>query len=235
MSDTRPSTKKDPKTVAAAVFVALIVLAGIALVGAKVLNGDDHAGKTGKPSGGSSSGHYASSSSFCGLPDGNQAIPTSAPKTDWYFKGNLATPRSAAFGPGKRGDVASCFARSPAGALFAATTLATDIYPRDQRTKRALKLRAVPGPALEAALKEDLGAPGPISQIVGFRFEDYTRDRATVTLAARLTDGPDAGALGATPLTMVWRDGDWYIELQAAGTPIVLSSLDGFVKWSGIS
>ncbi|MCW2751646.1 MAG: hypothetical protein JWR83_2756, partial [Aeromicrobium sp.] len=97
------------------------------------------------------------------------------------------------------------------------------------------KLRAVPGPELEATVKEDLGTPGPISQIVGFRFEDYTRNRATVTLAARLTDGPNAGALGATPLTMVWRKGDWYLQLQTNSDPIVLTSLDGFVKWSGIS
>lgn len=235
MSDLEQA-RKDPKFIASAVLVALIVIAGIVLVGVKAFGGDKNdAG--GAPAGTSTSTvSPGGSSSVCGLPNGDQAIPTVAPKTAWYIKGKVATPRSVEFGPAKgKADVASCFARNPEGALFAVATLAADIYPRDERTKRALELRAVPGLDLDATLKDDLGTPGPISQFAGFRFEDYTPDRATITLATRLTDGPNAGSLGATPLTVVWRNGDWYLQLQETSQSIVLSSLDGFVKWSGVS
>jgi len=235
MSDLEQA-RKDPKFIASAVLVALIVIAGIVLAGVYAFGGDDNDGTDGTPGGPSTTTvPKGESSSVCGLPDGDQTIPATAPTTDWYFKGKVAAPRSSELGPGKSDDVASCFARNPSGALFAAATFAADIYPRDARTKRVLKLRAVPGTELDATLAEDLGAAGPISQIAGFRFEDYTKDRATITLAARLTDGPNAGALGATPMTLAWRNGDWYLQLQASSESIVLTSLDGFVKWSGVS
>ena len=235
MSDLEQA-RKDPKFIASAILVGLIVIAGIVLAGVYAFGGHDDKGTPAEPRSTTSNGS-ATSSSVCGLSDGDQTISTTAPETDWYFKGKIAAPRSQVFGPDQDSgtDTASCFARSPVGALFAAATLAADIYPRDDSTKRALKLRAVPGPDLDATLNEDLGAPGPISQIAGFRFEDYTADRATITLAARLTDGPNAGALGATPMTLVWREGDWYLQLQATSDSIVLTSLDGFVKWSGVS
>lgn len=235
MSDLQ-QPRKDPKLIASAVLVGLIVVAGIVLVGIRAFGGDDDPTPT-SPSE-STTTSSSGASSVCGLPDGDQTIPTDAPPTKWYFKGKVAAPASSTFGPAKGGggdQIASCFARNPVGALFAGTSLAADIYPRDEHTKQALKLRSVPGQALTDALKEDLGAPGPISQIVGFRFEDYTRDRATITLAARLTDGPNAGALGATPMTLAWRDGDWYLQLQSTGDSIVLTSLDGFVRWSAVS
>lgn len=76
MSEMRTTTHKDPKIIAAAIFVALIVLAGIVLVGAKALGG-------GPSAAGHNPGDFtpepAGSSSLCGLPNGDQFIPTTAP------------------------------------------------------------------------------------------------------------------------------------------------------------
>jgi len=239
MSDTQEP--RDRRFIAAAALIGLILVAGLAVVALRLVGGGDDAPEAGgattaNPT--ASPSKSAGSSSACGLPDGSQDIPTGAPDTKWYFFRKVAVPEAPDLGPGNEGTetaAASCFAHNPSGALFAAATLAGDIFPRDERTKAVLRERAVPGVDLDALLQEDLGTPGPVSQIVGFRFEDYTQDRTTITLAAQLTEGPNAGALGATPMTLVWRDGDWYLQLQASSESIVLNSLDGFAKWSGVS
>lgn len=238
MSDSRDP--RDRRFIAAAALIGLIVVAGILVVAIRLLGGGDQSGDGAAPRPGvtGSASTSAGSPSACGVLDGSQDVPTVAPATEWSFFGKVAVPHNPEIGPVQEGTAASparCFAHSPAGALFAAATLAGDIFPRNDRTKAALRARAVPGPALDETLQEDLGPPGPVSQLVGFRFEDYTNDRATVTLAAQVTEGPNAGAIGATPMTLVWREGDWYLQLQASSEPIVLTSLEGFVKWSGVA
>lgn len=215
---------------AAVVVVALVVLAGL-IVAVSRLTGDDSSSDATAPTPTS-----AASASVCGLPDGDQEVPQAGPPASWEFVGKIAAPTSKTFGPGRTVDgVKTCFARNPPGVVFASANLAAEIYPRDELTKSALRLRTLPGASQREAVAADLGEPGPPSQIVAFRFDDYTPDRATVTLATQITEGPNRGALGATPMTFQWSKGDWKLDLDQNAESIVLTSLDGFVKWSGVS
>ena len=63
----------------------------------------------------------AASTSICGLPDGPQAVPHTAPSAEWKLEDAFAYPTSTQFGPGReQGNVHSCYAHNPTGALFAA-------------------------------------------------------------------------------------------------------------------
>lgn len=234
MSDLNPSSRKDPKFLAALVLIGLVVVAGLVLIGVRAFTGSDGnaspetiATATSKPSG---------SSSACGLPDGNQTVPATAPRTSWSFIGMIAVPRSSLIGPGSKTDALStCFARSPKGALFAAATLLAETYPDDKRAEAAARARIVPNDALKAALAAPSKTDRFPSQIVGYKFVDYTADRASLTIASRLTAGPKAGGIGALTMTMVWHKGDWWWELQESTSATAIATLDGFVKWSAVS
>jgi len=234
----KSSTKKDPKTIAAAIFVALIVLAGIVLVGVNALNGDDNAGKTEKPSGGASSGSTRSSSSSCGLPDGNQAIPSVAPKAAWRIVGTTAAPVSPTIGPGKsESGVGTCFAHSPSGALFAATWLTILLNEPKYATEDLARSRILPGATLDRFLSAPDDATGHVpSQIAGFRIEDFSPSRSTISVVIRYTEGAVNGQLAQVVMTMVWSDGDWKWQLPASGYQgNGITSLNGFTSWNGVS
>ena len=242
MSDLNPPNRKDPKFLAAAILVGLVLVAGIVLIGVRTFNGSDSnampdatATATNKPTG---------SSSACGLPDGNQDIPENAPPTRWRLNGSMAAPTSKAYGPAKEANrVHECFARNPAGALFAAATFYTDGFGnKDVNLRAYLERWLANGPAKEQALKavkpsEKAGdVPVPL-QIAAFRVDDYTATRTTVTIVMRVASGPDAGTLRAWPTTVAWEDGDWRVSSgsSSALTPTRVVSLDGYQTWSGVS
>ena len=60
----------------------------------------------------------------CSLPAGSQSVPVAAPASGWALVGSMAAPTApSTIGPEKSIDgVRMCFARSPAGALFAAAS-----------------------------------------------------------------------------------------------------------------
>ena len=229
---------RDRRFIASAGFIGLIVIAGIIVVILRLVGGDTGEGDAGTGPSPSQPSSGADSTSACGLPEGDQAIPTAAPTTKWYFKGKLAVPSSPDFGPAKGADensVATCFGHNPSGALFAAATIAAETSSFSSVAEEAIRAHIAPGDLRDALIRTLDPAPGPLAQIVGFKFEDHTRDRGTVTLATRVVDGPNAGAIGATPMTLVWVNGDWQQQLQPSATTVVITSLDGFIAWSGIS
>jgi hypothetical protein len=101
------------------------------------------------------------------------------------------------------------------------------------------------GPGRDAAIaaaKEDAATPpteaGEV-QFAGFKVLDYPPNatRTIIQVVASL----DNKAYGAMPITMQWSHGDWYAVLQDDGTfngsvePDILSSLSGYVRFSGAS
>ena len=146
----------------------------------------------------------ATSSSTCGLPDGDQAVPTKAPQASWDQVGNLLLPSSPALGPGHaNGTARTCFAHSPAGAVMAALN----------------------------ASASDASKPNPSGlQFAGFQIIDSTSDRVTLELAYRLTQGSHAGALLSTNGVMAWRSGDWKL-VGGADSMTALADLAGFVSF----
>jgi hypothetical protein len=235
VSDLNFSNRKDPKFLAATVLLGLVLVAGIVLIGVRLANGNNDNASPPHPTA-TATDKTPGSTSACGLPDGDQSVPTEAPRTKWSFIGMVAAPRAPKIGPAKITDALStCFARSPEGALFAAATLLAETYPDDKAAEDAARARMVPNDALEVALATPSKTDRFPSQIVGYKFVDYTANRASLTLASRLSAGPQAGGIGALTMTMVWRKGDWWWELQASTSATAIATLDGFVKWSAVS
>lgn len=79
--------------------------------------------------------------------------------------------------------------------------------------------------------------PAETAQFAGFRIDGWSDQATTVWLATRMP----AGQLSASPTRMVWRGGDWKLELPAAQTPdaegrvptdpIELPNLQGYTEF----
>lgn len=232
--------RKDPKFLASATLIALILGAGIVLIGIHAFGGGDD--KQAAPSGSSSNApDTGQTSSACGLPDGGQSVPAEAPQTAWDLNGTMAAPTSKRYGPRKTSHgVHSCFSRSPFGALFAASNFYSDALGTNSVTTAFVERWFIDGPAKNRALAA-VSAPStrePVpQQIVAFRVDSYSRSRTTVTLVTQETGGPNAGGLRSFPTTVVWTTGDWKVDADntASGAPTRIQSLAGYTKWSGIS
>ena len=224
--------QKSRGLILAALVGVLVILCGVVVATAMAFRGDDESPRP-TPSASSS----AKSDSACGLQAGDTEVPTSSPEATWDFIGKVAAPRSREAGPAGNtsSGLRTCFAHSPAGALFAAVTWSAEVAGGGERGLAALREKSLPADLARSASKDDLDETGPVSQLVGFRFDDYTDSRVTVTLAFQVTEGPNRGAIGATPLTLAWAAGDWKVMIDRAPEALVLDDLDGFVKWGAVA
>ncbi|WP_427887417.1 hypothetical protein ACQHIV_31135 [Kribbella sp. GL6] len=178
----------------------------------------------------------------------DQGIPRIAapPAVTWQYEAEMLVPLQAASGPATTGTdgVRSCFAHSPTGAVFAAMVLLGQVQ-NSAVSVAALNQRVLAGPGKALALaaaKEDARTPptdpGSV-QFSGFKVLYYPQNatQAIVQIACNLNNK----AFGAIQVTMQWYRGDWYAVLQDDGTfngtvePDILSSLDGYVRFSGSS
>jgi hypothetical protein len=177
-----------------------------------------------------------------------QAIPRVAapPAITWQFEGEMLIPIQAASGPAatSAGGVRSCFAHSPTGAVLAAMVLLGQIQNRAVGVA-VLHSRVLAGPGRDAAIaavndgvKTTPTAAGDI-QFAGFKVLSYPPNATTAII--QVVASLNNKAYGALPITMQWSRGDWYAVLQDDGTfngsvePDILSSLSGYVRFSGAS
>lgn len=180
----------------------------------------------------------AGEASACGLAPGEQAVPSVPPvSTDWELVGSMAAPTApGSIGPGTVDEgLRSCFARSPLGALYAATSfLATTSEPR-LRLPAVTQLTAR-GEGRDRALGliegSDTGGDDGGVQFAGFTFLNYDPDEAIVDIALRT-----GGNVGHLPVPLRWEDGDWKIlfppDGDLYGNIAPLPNLTGYVPWSG--
>jgi hypothetical protein len=234
MAEMKTPTKRDPKTIAAAVLVALIVLVGIVL--AVVRTFGDNGGPAGQHGGGGSAQQPAGSTSSCGLPDGDQSIPTSAPDATWELSGKVAAPRNASYGPGNYATPPrSCFAHNPTGALFAAINYYADTTNPAITDAQITERLFVDANSSKSGTDEPDEA-SPTYQVSGFRIDDATASRVSVAVVVRSTEGPTAGQQAAVVFTLGWQKGDWKVVVPPGGEPptTALASLSGYVPWSGV-
>ena len=219
-------------TVGALILVALGIVAGLAF------NGNDETSASPGRSTPTPAQTPPPSSSACGLPDGDQTIPTSAPTSEWSMSHRMAAPSARPYGPMRsRGGIHACFAHNPVGALFAAANVAADSGNPDLAFKNLAEQRFVHDANYQAQRK-DLDKNPPANgglQYAGFRIDNYSPEAATIQLVVRATEGPNTGGLIAITYTMRWTNGDWRLALPPAGASISnpLTSLDGYVEWSG--
>lgn len=169
-----------------------------------------------------------------------QKIPTAPlPNVTWDLFDGIAEPFSSTDGPARiDGDLVSCYAHTPDGALIAAMQISErHLLSADWQ---AITMRQVaPGPGRDKYLAMRAGvtlAPqtGTYPQWAGFSFVTYSPAAAVVQLAVRFPDG----GLQMTTDTVVWSGGDWWVQLQPDGsdspTAQPLHDLVGFVVWGGI-
>lgn len=240
---TEPTVNEDqslltkPKFIVSAVVVAIIAALGIVLM--LIPKGTGSPAPTPNANGTGTAGGQPSATtaaSVCGLPDGNQSKPASAPSgTKWELVGKIAAPTSPTqFGPGQTdaNGLRSCFAHSPTGALYAAANIA--VLSSAGKTRLVFEDLAVPSPERDALLAQPDPAPtsGTTAQIAGYQIRSYSSDRAVIVIAAK----GDNGALVSVPVPLEWYDGDWKVLVPATGSTggAQLSDLSGFIPWSGV-
>jgi hypothetical protein len=177
------------------------------------------------------------SDSVCGLPAGDQSVPTTTPPdTSWQLIGTTAAPTDPHLGPGRFGaGLPFCYSRSPMGALHAAANFVAVLTDPSLRLAAAKYLTAT-GPGRDELIRQSTGPGGPGSsdmQLAGFVVApNYTADAASVDLAIRF--GRYFVHL-QVPLT--WQAKDWKVVVPDDGHPLSgmaqIPDLTNYVPWSG--
>lgn len=177
--------------------------------------------------------------SVCGLPAGDQSVP-SAPPADatWELVGTVAVPNIDQVGPGETAadGMRYCFAHSPTGALLAAMNVPVmanldPSFQADARIVADTPERDRVAAELETATPSGGGTTGV--QFAGFLVEMRDENTANVTVVLQRAND---GALFAYTAAMRWEDGDWKIVLPETGEvpSRQLDSLSGYVEWRGV-
>lgn len=181
----------------------------------------------------------ATGKSVCGLPGSKETALGTAPESKWELLGTMAVPSDpSTAGPGtvSKDGLRSCFAQSPTGALYATVNIWAASFNGDAK-QVYLKLAAdSPGrDKAVQAIKEGKnvgGGTSPDVQIAGFMIHSYTPEAAVVELAIKSNDG----GYGAFSTSLIWEDGDWKMDIPAAGGGTVrpISDLSSFIPWAGV-
>ncbi len=242
---TESTTESNPFTkpgfiIAAALVVALIAAAVVIFLipkgqgNAQPAPTESSSSATASPSASSGSGK-----SVCGLPASKETALGTAPKSKWELVGTMAVPADpSTAGPGTVGkdSLRSCFAQSPTGALYATANIWAASF--NGSAKQVYLELAADSPTRDKAVKainegKDVGGgSSPKLQIAGFIMHSYTPTAAVVELAFKTADGE----YGALSTSLLWEDGDWKLDMPAAGGGTVrqISDLSSFIPWAGV-
>jgi hypothetical protein len=244
---TESTTESNPFTkpgfiIAAALVVALIAAAVVIFLLPK---GQDNAQPTpgtaasANPTTASPSATAVAGKSVCGLPSSTETALGAAPKSKWELVGKIAAPTDPkTFGPGVTDEdgFRSCFAKSPTGALYAATNiLAMGSSGDPVLNRKATDQLLMPGPGRDIARADSSSKSTSNStvQFRGFVIKSYSPSAANVDIAFQT----DKGLLGHAVLPLQWADGDWKLAIADSGQLIneiaQLRDLSGFIPWSG--
>ena len=238
-----PSPWTSPTALLSMAFCALVVAlaAVIAVNGGGGARAARPAGTPGSAGSASSDPQLPSAAGVTQAPD--PAVPTLPPAdVRWVLYKTVALPWSTSAGPrSAEGEAVFGFAHTPTGALLAATHISTRYLLANQGWRDIVDKSLAPGPGRDAWVRIRTPVaqlaeprPGQLGQFAGFRFVDYTPDRAVVQLVTRFS----SGRLQALTLTTAWDGGDWRLVLQPGGNPApnaqTVPDLDGFVPWGGV-
>lgn len=243
---------RKPGFIVAAVVIGLLAILGIALgIRALVVPADPDAGQstpttaptTSEPSTPEPTAEPADDEpSVCGLDAvAMEGGVTSVPETTWEYAGagSVALPTSANFGPGVTDSFASCFARTPEGAIFAGAVSVVQAasLTGSARTEWAEYLIG-DGPQRDQLLADsssqsDAQTSGIEMSISGFRLLEYDGDTALVNIAAT-GRGDGEEVVLSTTYALVWQDGDWKIDATqtSPAASVLVPDLGGFTRWS---
>lgn len=186
---------------------------------------DGEAGST-YPTSGSDAGGSEIEPEDCKIDNSDQSIPKEAPEADaWPNVNGIGVPVSDKYGPTQRdGEVWSCFAHSPTGALFAAAYLQAGI------TSAAVREAYITD---DPGVEDGDGEASTDTVMRGYRITSYDDDEVTVDLVYDTSSNGQSG-LVAMPVTLHWTDGEWTSTQSdfAAASPHSITGLTGYTQWS---
>ncbi|GAA2148884.1 hypothetical protein [Actinomadura napierensis] len=239
--DEAPSPFRRPGFILAAGFLTVIILLGVLVAMTRGGSGGSPGSTNPPPTGRQSGAAGGTNSAACQPADTNQQVPTTAPPgVTWELFQAIALPVSPNAGPLiRKGDIRSCYAHTPTGALIAAAQISARItYSSNWRAISEQQLTNSAGKAVFLKDRATHGAnpplqAGDVAQYAGFKFITYGPDTAVISLANRI----DSTAWIASTATVKWQGDDWKLELQSDGSPSTegqqLASLDGYIRWGG--
>lgn len=217
-----------PETVwASKGFIASVVVALLLVIGAVVIFTHPHGRTPPIDSTATTTGTGA-----------DAVVPATAPATIWTEYQGVTLPSSPTAGPTRiRNDVASGFAHSSTGALFADAQLSKR-YLLSPEWEQVLAKSVVPGPGVaayrgsRAQFGSTLTAPdGGWTQTAGFKFLAYNPAQAVI----EFLNSTSSGDYTVTVTTVRWLGGDWKLVLgtdgSASSTLTSTSSPNGFAVW----
>ena len=244
---TESTTESNPFTkpgfiIAAALVVALIAAAVVIFLLPKGQDTAQPAPGTAasvNPATASPSATAGAGKSVCGLLPSTETALGAAPKSKWDLLGTMAVPSDpSTAGPGTVGKdgLRSCFAQSPTGALYATANIWAASF--NGYAKQVYLELSADSPSRDKAvqaIKEGRNVGGETSpkvQIAGFIIHSYTPGTAVVELAIKSADG----GYGAFSTSLLWENGDWKLDMPAAGGGAVrpISDLSSFIPWAGV-
>lgn len=181
----------------------------------------------------------ATGGSVCGLPRGDQDVPTAAPPdTRWELVGSMAAPQAPRrVGPGRRTEgIPTCFARSPLGALYAAVNFWASSTAKP--AARVYEVLAADTALRDRIIREARKTPegrldrNTTFQVAAFDYVSYDPGAAALELVFRIADG----SFLRVPVALRWERGDWKYVIAPDGESggSSLSNLDGYSEWSGV-
>lgn len=224
-------TKLNKTFIISLVFIALVVVAGAAILlrpGAS----DPAPTSPGNTPSETATGQDAEEvagieSSVCGLaPDPDMTMDTPPEQVEAVTVGLVKVPGSDTFGPAEQNnDVPTCWQYSEAGAVAAAYTFAATATDTARLTEGHLKEHLADGPGRDKMLKtlqnaqenepEKLGTTSAPIEPVGYRVLEFDDEKARVDVLMEHMETP--GNYAAMAYQLVWQDGDWKLDVAETG------------------
>lgn len=167
----------------------------------------------------------------CTLPAGDQSLPNQAPDVDeWVAVQGLGVPTSETYGPQYRdGDLFTCYAQSPTGALFASTYVVAASGRVEGFADNWVKDGEIAG--ADAGEGEPAQEEGSTT-LRGYRFVAASSEEATVDIAVEFAL-PEGTALQAMRVILKWEEDRWVLSPEMANPSVTtLETMDGFTPWS---
>lgn len=159
----------------------------------------------------------------------------------WVRDGTMARPTSTTGGPFSGDPFPKCFARTPEGALYAATSFATGVLSATDSgdLKNFFEVRAS-HTGNYTVMIANLPTLVPDTErvqvaITGYRWNNYTPDRVSLEIRFTSNTGESAGRNAATVYTLTWENNDWLIVVPGAPDIVQVPVDDGrtYIPWGG--
>lgn len=168
----------------------------------------------------------------CTLPPGEQSLPNQAPDVDaWLKVQGIGVPTSDTYGPQKQdGELFTCYAQSPTGALFASVYVFAASGYVEGFSDHWVEEGTIPG------AEESEGDAAPLPGVItlrGYRFVAASQEQTTVDLAFELAT--DSGTnVEATRVILDWNEDHWVVSPEILETEniAVPEGMDGYTPWS---